>query len=125
VGRKPLLIVFGAGFTVLTVPLLGLLRNSFWNLLLISCAGMVLLTCYTAVSGAVMAELFPAAVRTTGIGLPYALTVAAFGGTAPYLATALIDRGHADWFGWYVSGLAFLSTLVYIGMRETKGTALR
>ncbi|WP_370410476.1 MFS transporter [Streptomyces fradiae] len=125
VGRKPLLIAFGVGFTVLTVPLLGLLRNSFWSLLLISCAGMVLLTGYTAVSGAVMAELFPAAVRTTGVGVPYALTVAAFGGTAPYLATTLIDRGHAAWFGWYVSGLALLSTLVYAGMRETKGVALR
>ncbi|MEU6981068.1 MFS transporter [Streptomyces sp. NPDC046371] len=125
VGRKPLLITFGVGFTVLTVPLLGLLRDSFWSLLLISCAGMVLLTGYTAVSGAVMAELFPASVRTTGVGVPYALTVAAFGGTAPYLATTLIDRGHAGWFGWYVSGLVLLSTLVYVGMRETKGVALR
>lgn len=125
VGRRPLLIVFGAGFTVSTVPLLGSLRDSFWSLLLISCAGMVLLTGYTAVSGAVMAELFPARVRTTGIGLPYATTVAAFGGTAPYLATTLIDRGHAGWFGWYVSGLALVSTLVYLGMRETKGVILR
>ncbi|MDT9686614.1 MFS transporter [Streptomyces sp. TRM76323] len=124
VGRKPLLIAFGTGFTVLTVPLLGLLRDSFWSLLLISCAGMVLLTGYTAVSGAVMAELFPARVRTAGIGLPYAITVAAFGGTAPYLATTLIDRGHADWFPWYVTGLTLISTLVYAGMRETKGATL-
>jgi MHS family alpha-ketoglutarate permease-like MFS transporter len=124
VGRKPLLIAFGAGFTVLTVPLLGLLRDSFWSLLLISCAGMVLLTGYTAVSGAVMAELFPARVRTAGIGLPYAATVAAFGGTAPYLATTLIDRSHASWFAWYVSGLTLISTLVYAGMRETRGVAL-
>ncbi|GAA0382089.1 MFS transporter [Streptomyces blastmyceticus] len=124
VGRKPLLIVSGAGFTVLTVPLLGLLRDSFWSLLLISCAGMLLLTGYTAVSGAVMVELFPARVRTAGIGLPYAGTVAAFGGTAPYLATTLLDKGHADWFGWYVSGLALISTLVYAGMRETKGAKI-
>ncbi|MFD9409331.1 MFS transporter [Streptomyces sp. NPDC059989] len=125
VGRKPLLITFGSGFTVLTVPLLGLLRDSFWSLLLISCAGMVLLTGYTAVSGAVMVELFPASVRTAGIGLPYAVTVAAFGGTAPYLATSLIARGQADRFGWYVSGLTLVSTLVYVGMRETKGVPLR
>ncbi|MDX3535882.1 MFS transporter [Streptomyces sp. MB09-01] len=125
VGRKPLLITFGAGFTVLTVPLLGLLRDSFWSMLLISCGGMVLLTGYTAVSGAVMVELFPASVRTAGIGLPYAATVAAAGGTAPYLATALIEKGHADWFGWYVSALTLVSTLVYIGMRETKGVPLQ
>ncbi|MBT2525916.1 MFS transporter [Streptomyces sp. ISL-99] len=121
IGRKPLLIAFGVGFTVLTVPMLELLSDSFWSLLLISCAGMVLLTGYTAVSAAVMAELFPARVRTAGIGLPYAATVAAFGGTAPYLATALMDSGHGEWFGWYVSGLTLISTVVYVTMRETKG----
>ncbi|MDH2426784.1 MFS transporter [Sphaerisporangium sp. TRM90804] len=124
IGRKPLLIVFGGGFTVLTVPLLALLQNSFWNLLLIMCVAMVLLTGYTAVCSAVMVELFPARVRTTGIGFPYAVTVAAFGGTAPYIATALADNGHGSLFGWYATALTLVSTIVYIRMRETRGTPL-
>ncbi|WP_405836759.1 MFS transporter [Streptomyces platensis] len=124
IGRRPLMLAFGVGFTVLTVPLLRGITNSFWNLFLISCAGMALLTGYTAVSAAAMAELFPARVRTSGIGLPYAATVAAFGGTAPYLATALIDRDHADWFGWYTTALVLVSTVVYACMRETRTSTL-
>ncbi|MEU1880717.1 MFS transporter [Streptosporangium sp. NPDC020072] len=124
VGRKPLLVVFGAGFTVLTVPMLGMLQDSFWNLLLISCVAMVLLTGYTSVCSAVMVELFPSKVRTTGIGFPYALTVALFGGTAPYVATMLADGGHGQVFGWYASALTLVSTVVYIRMRETRDTVL-
>lgn len=124
VGRKPLLVVFGAGFTLLTVPMLKLLNNSFWSLLLIMCFGMVLLTCYTAIAAAVMVELFPARVRTAGIGLPYSLTVALFGGTAPYLATLLIEHGRAGWFGWYVTVLALVSTVIYVAMRETRDRPL-
>ncbi|GHE27305.1 MFS transporter [Streptosporangium violaceochromogenes] len=124
VGRKPLLITFGAGFTLLTVPMLGLLRDSFGNLLLISCVAMVLLTGYTSVCSAVMVELFPAKVRTAGIGFPYAVTVALFGGTAPYIATALADSGRGELFGWYASALTLISTVVYIRMRETKDAVL-
>lgn len=124
IGRKPLLVVFGAGFTLLTIPMLTLLNNSVWSLLLIMCFGMVLLTCYTAIAAAVMAELFPARVRTAGIGLPYSLTVALFGGTAPYLATLLIEHRRADWFGWYVTALALVSTVIYVVMPETRGRSL-
>ncbi|MGW0589561.1 MFS transporter [Streptosporangium sp. NPDC002607] len=124
VGRKPLLITFGVGFTLLTVPMLGMLSNSFWSMLLIMCVAMVLLTGYTSVCSAVMVELFPSRVRTTGIGFPYAVTVAAFGGTAPYLATALADSGRGAWFGWYATALTLISTVVYIRMRETRDVTL-
>ncbi len=124
VGRKPLLVVFGAGFTLLTVPMLKLLNNSFWSLLLTMCFGMVLLSCYTANAAVIMVELFPARVRTVGVGLPYSSTVALFGGTAPYLATLLIEHGRASWFGWYVTVLALVSTVIYIAMRETRGKSL-
>ncbi|MBF8185353.1 MFS transporter [Nonomuraea sp. K274] len=120
IGRKPMLVVFGIGFTLLTVPLLSLVDKSFWSLLWISCAAMLLLTCYTAVCSAVMAELFPAKVRTAGLGMPYSTTVALFGGTAPYVATAFIDAGHTVLFGWYATVLMLISTVVYIRMRETK-----
>lgn len=124
IGRKPLLVSFGAGFALLTVPMLKLVANSFWSLLLIMCFGIVLLSCYTAIAAVAMVELFPAQVRTAGIGLPYSLTVALFGGTAPYFATLLIEHGRADWFGWYVTTLALVSTVTYAAMRETRGKPL-
>ncbi|RJL21779.1 MFS transporter [Bailinhaonella thermotolerans] len=126
IGRRPMLIAFGGGFTLLTVPGLALLNDSFISLLLIQCAGMVLLTGFTSISAAVNAELFPARVRAAGIGFPYSLAVALFGGTGPYIGTAFTDAGNPGLFGWYVSALALISTLVYLfALKETKDQPLR
>ncbi|MGW1074187.1 MFS transporter [Streptomyces sp. NPDC002537] len=119
VGRKPLLIGFAAGFAVLAVPLLHSISNSFASLLLAQCAGMVLLTGYTSVAAAVNAEVFPARVRAAGIGFPYSLTVALFGGTAPYVGTWCKQSGHPGGFPWYVAGLCLASACVYLFLPET------
>ncbi|MEU3708815.1 MFS transporter [Streptomyces catenulae] len=119
IGRKPLLLGFSLGFAVLVVPLLGLVTDAFWSLLLVQCAGMVLLTGYTAVAAAVNAEVFPARVRAAGIGFPYSLTVALFGGTAPYVGTWFASSGHGGLFPWYVAALCLVSFVVYLTLPET------
>ncbi|MFD8545312.1 MFS transporter [Streptomyces sp. NPDC059649] len=119
IGRKPLLLAFSLGFTVLAVPLLHLVTDAFASLLLVQCAGMVLLTGYTAIAAAVNAEVFPARVRAAGIGFPYSLTVALFGGTAPYVGTWFKQAGHANLFPWYVSALCLVSFVVYLTLPET------
>ncbi|MFE2224937.1 MFS transporter [Streptomyces kronopolitis] len=119
IGRKPLLLGFSLGFAVLAVPLLHLVTDSFLSLLLVQCAGMVLLTGYTSVAAAVNAEVFPARVRAAGIGFPYSLTVALFGGTAPYVGTWFQQAGHPDLFPWYVAALCLVSFLVYLTLPET------
>ncbi|PRH79478.1 MFS transporter, partial [Streptomyces solincola] len=117
-GRKPSLLLFGLGFTLLAPALLGLV-GSFTSLLLVACAGMVLLTGFTSISAAVNAELFPAGVRAAGIGFPYSLTVALFGGTAPYVGTLFRELDRPGMFAWYVSGVCLLSSLVYLRLPET------
>ncbi|MFI1204007.1 MFS transporter [Streptomyces sp. NPDC020883] len=119
IGRKPLLLAFGLGFAVLSVPLLHLVTDAFVSLLLVQCAGMVLLTGYTSVAAAVNAEVFPARVRAAGIGFPYSLTVALFGGTAPYVGTWFKQAGHPDLFPWYVAVLCLVSFFVYLALPET------
>ncbi|WP_435858555.1 MFS transporter [Streptomyces pathocidini] len=119
IGRKPLLITFALGFAVLAVPLLHLVSDALWSLLLVQCAGMVLLTGYTSIAAAVNAEVFPARVRAAGIGFPYSLTVALFGGTAPYVGTWFKQAGHVDWFPWYVALLCLVSLCVYVTLPET------
>ncbi|MEH6377046.1 MFS transporter [Streptomyces sp. KLMMK] len=119
IGRKPLLIGFAVGFAALAVPLLHAVGSSFVSLLLVQCAGMVLLTGYTSIAAAVNAEVFPARVRAAGIGFPYSLTVALFGGTAPYLGTWFKDSGHPGAFPWYVAGLCLVSACVYVILPET------
>ncbi|RKT08605.1 MHS family alpha-ketoglutarate permease-like MFS transporter [Streptomyces sp. 3211.6] len=118
-GRKPSLLFFGLGFALLVVPLLHALDGSFLSLLLVQCAGMVLLTGFTSISAAVNAEVFPARVRAAGIGFPYSLTVALFGGTAPYVATLLQDLGRPGLFPWYVAALCLCSSVVYLRLPES------
>ncbi|MHB9757620.1 MFS transporter [Streptomyces sp. BYX5S] len=118
-GRKPLLLFFGLGFALLSVPLLHFLTGTFWSLLFVQCAGMVLLTGFTSISAAVNAEVFPARVRAAGIGFPYSLTVALFGGTAPYMGTLFKDLGHSGLFPWYVALLCLVSSVVYLRLPES------
>jgi len=124
IGRKPLLLAFGGGFTVLTIPLLNALQDSFLSLLLIQMAALTLLACYTSITSAVMCELFPARIRAAGIGLPYALGVALVGGTGPYVATWLADAKMIDAFGWYLTILAAITTAVFLRLKESFKTGL-
>lgn len=122
VGRKPLLIGFGILGTLFTVPLLTALSRAttpgeafVWLLL-----PLLIVSGYTSINAVVKAELFPAEVRALGVGLPYALTVAIFGGTAEYIALWFKQAGHESWYYWYVTGCVLLSLLVYALMRDTR-----
>lgn len=122
IGRRPILIAFGVAGSLATVPLLMTLqgiREPFTAFILVL-AGLVIVSGYTAINAIVKAELFPTHVRALGVGLPYAMTVAVFGGSAEYVALWLKFIGHETWFYWYVSGCIALSLAVYAGMRDTK-----
>jgi MHS family alpha-ketoglutarate permease-like MFS transporter len=86
-------------------------------------AALVIVSGYTSINAIVKAELFPAEVRALGVGLPYALTVAIFGGTAEYIALWLKEIGHEPYFYWYITACIFLSLMVYLFMRDTKATS--
>ncbi|RAJ65386.1 MHS family alpha-ketoglutarate permease-like MFS transporter [Streptomyces sp. Amel2xB2] len=124
VGRKPTMAAFAGGFVVLSWPLLHLLSDSFLSLFLVQLTGMLLILGYSANCAVIMAEQFPPEVRATGIALPYALAVALFGGTAPYVTTWLNDAGHGGMVWLYVSGAALISLVVYLTMPETKSKEL-
>jgi MFS transporter, MHS family, alpha-ketoglutarate permease len=122
IGRKPLLIFFGVVGTLATVPILATLKTTkepIYVFLLI-CAAWIFVAGYTSINAIVKAELFPTNVRALGVGLPYALTVSIFGGTAPAIALYFKSIGHEDWFYFYLSSMIFLSLLVYSTMRDTK-----
>ncbi|MFF8783901.1 MHS family MFS transporter [Streptomyces sp. NPDC015125] len=116
IGGRAMMIGFGVAAAVLTVPLLTAMSGWFWSVLAVQCAGMLVLTAYTSVSGAINAELFPQELRGRGIGLPYAASVALFGGTAPYVGTWLKSMGLNDFFPWYVAVLCLLTALTAIGL---------
>ncbi|MFC5822506.1 MFS transporter [Nonomuraea insulae] len=124
VGRKPTMLAFALGFLVLAWPAFHFLDGGFGSLLVIEIVGMVFMVGYSANCAVIMAEQFPAEVRTTGIGLPYALAVAIFGGTAPYITTWLSSSGYRDLIWVYVAGAALIGVIVYATMPETKGKEL-
>lgn len=124
IGRKPTMLAFAGGFVLLGWPMLALLRNDFWVFLGLSILGMLLIVGYSANCATVMAEQFPAEVRTVGIALPYALAVALFGGTAPYITTWLFAHHLQSWVAAYVMIAGAVGVVVYALMPETKGKAL-
>jgi MHS family alpha-ketoglutarate permease-like MFS transporter len=125
VGRRPMLLFFGIAGTVLTVPIMttmSMTRNPIMAFVLLLGA-LVIVTGYTSINAIVKAELFPTKIRALGVGLPYALTVAVFGGTAELIAQALKRAGHESLFFWYVAGCILVSLIVYGTMRETSHTS--
>ena len=125
IGRKPLLIFFGIAGTILTVPILTTLRETKSPAIafLLICAAWIFTAAYTSINAIVKAELFPTAIRATGVGVPYALTVSIFGGTAPAIALTFKQNGHESWFYYYLSGIILCSLIIYISMRDTKNAS--
>ncbi len=122
VGRRFMLIAFGAGATIFTVPILSQLSQSqsMGSAIALYIFALLIISGYSSVNAIVKAELFPVHIRVLGVGLPYALTVSLFGGTAEYLALSMKSFGHPEWFAYYVSGCAALSLIASLVMKEPK-----
>jgi MHS family proline/betaine transporter-like MFS transporter len=126
VGRKPLLIASCVGFAVLTYPLFLLLNAG--NLVAAILAHVVLgilQAIFISTSVAALTELFPTRVRYGGFSIGYNISVAIFGGSAPYLATWLISTtGNPLSPAFYVIFGAVATLLTVLTVRETAGTDL-
>jgi MHS family alpha-ketoglutarate permease-like MFS transporter len=126
IGRKPLLIGFGVMGTLCTVPIMYAIAasQSALAIFLLMMAALLIVSGYTAINAVVKAELFPAEIRALGVGFPYAVTVALFGGTAEYMALWFKNAGNESGYYWYATACIFVSLLVYLFMRDTKKTSL-
>ena len=125
IGRRPMLIAFGVLALFSTVPLLSALERTHdaWTAFALVMTALAISSLYSSISAIVKAELFPVEIRALGVGLPYAIGVSLFGGSAELIALTFKSMGHENWFYWYVTVCVFISLLVYAGMRETKVTS--
>jgi MHS family alpha-ketoglutarate permease-like MFS transporter len=125
IGRKWLLIGFGVAGTLLTIPLLTALQSAQGPLhaFVLIAVAWIIVSGYTSINAVVKAELFPTRVRATGVGLPYAITVSIFGGTAESIALWFKSIGHESWFYYYLTACIATSLVVYLLMRDTKTTS--
>lgn len=122
IGRRPILIAFGVLGTLFTVPILSTLHTiqTWWGAFFLIMAALIIVSGYTSINAVVKAELFPTEIRALGVGLPYALTVSIFGGTAEYVALWFKSAGMESGFYWYVTACIACSLLVYATMKDTK-----
>lgn len=94
VGRKKLFIGGTIGMALFAFPYFWLLQQKSVLLLIVATViGLgVIWAPITAVLGTMFSEIFDARIRYTGITLGYQIGAALAGGTAPLVATALLDR---------------------------------
>ncbi|MFH6963907.1 MFS transporter [Flavobacterium plurextorum] len=125
IGRKPLLLAFGILGTLATYPLLSAVSGASekWEAFGYIMIALIIVSGYTSINAVVKAELFPTEIRALGVGFPYSVTVAIFGGTAEYIALWFKNVGHETYFYWYVTGCIFISLIVYSFMKDTRKTS--
>ncbi|OUZ11936.1 MFS transporter [Aeromicrobium sp. PE09-221] len=124
VGRRPMIIAMGVAAILFYYPLSLLISDAPWTLFVAQAAGMTIWAMGAAMYPAFSSELFPTKIRATSVAFATSVSVALFGGTAPYLMT-WFSQNDVEWvfFVW----VGVLSSMAIIGgvlVRETKGVDL-
>lgn len=121
VGRKRIAVVSIFCMGAWAVPAFALFQHSSVLGACLILGVFAVLVGFTAVTTTLaIVELFPARVRSSASGLAYNLASTVFGGTAPYVATWLVGRGHLLAPGYYLAGVcavAALAAAIGIGNR--------
>jgi MFS transporter, MHS family, proline/betaine transporter len=127
IGRKPLLLVASIGLVILTYPLFAFFaaQPSLTRLLIIQTVFALLIATYTAVSPALLAELFPTRVRNTALALSYNIAVAIFGGFGQLIvAWLIIHTGDVLSPAYYVTAASVVGMVALLPLKDRTGSAL-
>jgi MFS transporter, MHS family, proline/betaine transporter len=127
VGRKPLLAASCVGFALLSYPLFLLMnQGNLVGAVLSHVALGALLAVFLSTTIAALAELFPTRVRYGGFSIGYNISVAIFGGAAPFFATYLISlTGNPLSPAFYLIAAAVASLITVATIVETARTPLK
>jgi MFS transporter, MHS family, proline/betaine transporter len=127
VGRKPLLAASCVGFALLSYPLFLLMnQGNLVGAVLSHVALGALLAVFLSATIAALAELFPTRVRYGGFSIGYNISVAIFGGAAPFFATYLISlTGNPLSPAFYLIAAAVASLITIATIAETARTPLK
>ena len=127
VGRKPLLAASCVGFALLSYPLFLLMnQGNLVGAVLSHVALGALLAVFLSTTIAALAELFPTRVRYGGFSIGYNISVAIFGGAAPFFATYLISlTGNPLSPAFYLIAAAIASLITVATISETARTPLK
>ncbi|HWD07410.1 MAG TPA: MFS transporter [Amycolatopsis sp.] len=118
VGRRRVLILSALAQLVITWPALLLLTNNAGLFVALQVVAMIPVAALMAVSNSAISEFFPTSVRGVGVAFPYAVSVALFGGTAPYLVALFSSGGRVVILGGYGSLLLVFTVIAAILMKD-------
>jgi MHS family proline/betaine transporter-like MFS transporter len=126
IGRRPVIATGCAGFLLLSVPALLLIRQGS---LLAVALGMgalgLLLVCFTATMPSALPALFPTNVRYGSLSIGFNVSVSLFGGTTPLVVTALIGAtGNMMMPAYYMMAAAVVGGFSVWRMAESAGRPL-
>lgn len=120
IGRFPIMATAAVAMLVTIYPLFAWIsaEPSIDRLIMAQILIGFLATAYFAPLPALLAEIFPAGTRTSGLSLSYNFAVTVFGGFAPFIITWLIAAtGNERAPSFYVSAAAAVSLLALLAIR--------
>lgn len=119
IGRKPILIFSTLAFVVFSYPLFTALEGSLFSALLAQMALSMIMGTFFAPLPATLVELFPVTVRYSGISIAHSISMAAFGGSAPLIATGLIQFTNNNAApALYLSATCFISAIFLLFLKD-------
>jgi MHS family proline/betaine transporter-like MFS transporter len=126
VGRRPVIAAGCAGFLLLSVPALLLIRDGSLVAVALGMGALgLLLVCFTAAMPAALPALFPTRVRYGSLSIGFNVSVSLFGGTTPLVVTALIGAtGNMMMPAYYMMAAAVVGGVDVWFMTESAGRPL-
>jgi MHS family proline/betaine transporter-like MFS transporter len=123
IGRLPIAFVSAAAILLAIYPMFAWLTTtpSIQTLLIVQAIIGVLTAGYMGGLPALMSELFPTRVRTTGLSISYSFGVAIFGGFAPFINAWLIEITGSKLAPSFYLMLAAVISLVALGAARRLG----
>ncbi len=125
IGRKPVTLFYYLATATLTFPLMAFITNAPWTLFVAQAIMLAISACIGGTQPAIIAERIPTRYRARVMGVAMPLSVALFGGTAPYLNSWLYSQGLGWAFNAYVVVVCLISAAVVATWKETRGIDLR
>lgn len=122
IGRKPILLIGMLALTVFSYPLFQMMHHTHDAIMFLGQLGFALIIAWIwGASPAAQAEIVPWEVRASSLSIAYNVTLALFGGTAPLVASYLLQRTGDDLLAaWYLAGLSMVSLLTVLTIPAVK-----
>lgn len=122
IGVRRNMIIFGVLSTCLVIPLLTAIKSVHSPLAAFALVvgGLLIAAFYTPVTGVLKADFYPPTVRALGVGLPYAVGAAMFGGSAEYVALTFRSLGVEQYFYLYVAAIGAITLVSALLMPDLR-----